>query len=107
METTRMGKRGTVVIPSRLRKQLGLDAGDLMVAEAVDDGVLLRPASVVAASERAWAENLLRETNEAYARLREDPAAWADYLEEIKEFDGTLMDGLDPDEKWGPDGRPL
>jgi len=42
METTRIGRRGTVVIPSRLRKQLGLAEGDLMVAEVADDGVLLR-----------------------------------------------------------------
>jgi len=107
METTRVGRRGTVVIPVRLRKQLGLDEGDLMVAEAVDEGILLRRVSVGAKHSRAWGEALLRAHNEALERMmKEDPLAWAEYLEEIREFDGTLMDGLDLDERWGQDSLP-
>lgn len=35
------------------------------------------------------------EANAAYARLRADPVAWADWQAEIKSMEGTLMDGLD------------
>jgi hypothetical protein len=31
---------------------------------------------------------------ESYARLRSDPAAWADYKRELEEWDAVLMDGL-------------
>jgi len=42
-------------------------------------------------------EDRLRRGNEAYARLREDPKAWAEELEERRLFEGTLMDGLEDD----------
>jgi hypothetical protein len=42
--------------------------------------------------------------NAGYAALRADPQAWADELEERKLWDATLMDGLDPDERWTNDG---
>lgn len=44
METSRIGKRGTVVIPAKLRRRFGLEEGGLLVAEAREDGILLRPA---------------------------------------------------------------
>ncbi len=39
-------------------------------------------------------------TNAGYAALRADPAAWAEIEEERRSPDGTLMDGLDPTERW-------
>jgi hypothetical protein len=42
-----------------------------------------------------------------YAALKADPEAWADELAERKLWDATLMDGLEPDEKWTQDGRSL
>ena len=45
--TTRLGKRGTVVIPQALRRQAGLQEGDLLVAELREDGILLRVAVAV------------------------------------------------------------
>jgi hypothetical protein len=42
-----------------------------------------------------------------YAALRADPEAWADELAERKLWEATLMDGLDPDERWTEDGRCL
>jgi AbrB family looped-hinge helix DNA binding protein len=90
VKTTKIGRRGTVVIPAKLRKQLGLDEGDLMVAEALNEGVLLRRVSVSHVDERAWGKALLRAHNGALERMRrEDSAGWAEYLEEVKEFDGT------------------
>jgi len=43
-ETGRIGKRGTLVIPARLRRRFGIEEGALVVVEARDDGVLIRPA---------------------------------------------------------------
>lgn len=45
--------------------------------------------------------------NAGYAALRADPQAWAEELEERKLWDATLMDGLDPNERWTDDGRCL
>jgi AbrB family looped-hinge helix DNA binding protein len=47
METARVGKRGTVVIPSKLRQRFALHEGDLLVTEEREDGILLRPAVAV------------------------------------------------------------
>lgn len=38
---------------------------------------------------------LLRQTNEAYRRLREDPEAWKEELEERRLWESTLADGLE------------
>lgn len=45
--------------------------------------------------------------NAGYAELRADPEAWAEHLAERKQWDATLMDGLDPDEHWTEDGHCL
>jgi predicted transcriptional regulator len=45
--------------------------------------------------------------NAGYAELRADPEAWAEELEERKAWDATLMDGLDPEDRWTEDGRCL
>ncbi len=44
IETTKVGKRGTIVIPAGLRHKYGFEEGSLVVAEAQEEGVLLRPA---------------------------------------------------------------
>jgi predicted DNA-binding protein len=45
--------------------------------------------------ERYRREQFFRELDEAYEKLQADPAAWADYLAEREELEGTLADGLD------------
>jgi len=52
------------------------------------------------AIERLEREEFWREFNEAYARLREDPQAWAEVLAERQEWDCTLMDGLEDEPPW-------
>jgi predicted transcriptional regulator len=42
-----------------------------------------------------------------YAALRADPEAWAKVEAERKLWDATLMDGLDPGERWTDDGNAL
>ena len=41
-----------------------------------------------------------RQFNEAYARLHDDPVAWAEELAERRLWDTTLMDGLEDDPPW-------
>ena len=43
--TSRVGKRGTIVVPAALRRQYGLEEGALVIAEEREDGILLRPAA--------------------------------------------------------------
>jgi predicted transcriptional regulator len=45
--------------------------------------------------------------NAGYAELRADPQAWAEHQAERRLWDATLMDGLDPGERWTEDGRYL
>jgi AbrB family looped-hinge helix DNA binding protein len=42
-----VGKRGTVVLPAVLRRRFGIEEGSIVIAEAREDGILLRPAAVV------------------------------------------------------------
>jgi len=49
------------------------------------------------AAEHLRRQDLLRRINEDYARLREDPEAWAEELEERRLWECTLMDGLEDD----------
>jgi len=47
METIRVGKRGTFVIPVKLRQRFNIKEDDLFLAEEREDGILLRPAVAV------------------------------------------------------------
>ena len=85
IETTKIGKRGAVVIPVSLRRKYGFEEGSLVVAEAREEGVLLRPAVTLP---------LERYTPERKAEFLLNNAvtprdyAWA--LEEVKKM------GIDP-----------
>ena len=46
-EATRVGKRGTIVLPARMRKRYGFEEGTMIVAEEAEYGVLLRPAAIM------------------------------------------------------------
>jgi AbrB family looped-hinge helix DNA binding protein len=75
-ESSRIGKRGTFVIPAKLRRRFGLSEGTTVIAEETEEGILLRPAVTVPiesySSERR-AEFLLSNAinDEDYARARE------------------------------------
>jgi AbrB family looped-hinge helix DNA binding protein len=84
-ETTKIGKRGTIVIPAGLRRKYGFEEGSLVVAEAQEEGILLRPAVTLPLerySPERKAEFLLNN-----AVTRED-YAWA--LKEVEKL------GIDP-----------
>jgi len=85
-ETSKVGKRGAVVIPARLRKRFGIEEGTLVIAEERGDGILIRPAvalPVEVYSPQRVAEFLL--SNAIDAQDYEDARA------EVKNM------GLDPD----------
>jgi bifunctional DNA-binding transcriptional regulator/antitoxin component of YhaV-PrlF toxin-antitoxin module len=46
-EPSRVGKRGTVVIPAALRRRYGIEEGAFVVAEPCEGGVLIRLALVL------------------------------------------------------------
>jgi AbrB family looped-hinge helix DNA binding protein len=47
MDAAKVGKRGAIVVPAKLRKRYGLEEGSFVTAEAREDGILIRPAIVV------------------------------------------------------------
>jgi AbrB family looped-hinge helix DNA binding protein len=47
METSKVGKRGAIVVPARLRRKFGIEEGGLVVAEERSDGILIRPAVAI------------------------------------------------------------
>ena len=85
LNTTRIGKRGTVVIPAELRRKYRLEGGSLMVAEERKEGILLRPVVAVPVeiySPERQAEFLLNNVTDL------TDYAWA--MEEVRKL------GLDP-----------
>jgi AbrB family looped-hinge helix DNA binding protein len=44
---SKVGRRGTVVLPAKLRRRLGIEEGSFVVAEERADGILIRPATVL------------------------------------------------------------
>ena len=47
MEAAKVGKRGAIVVPAKLRKRYGIEEGTMVTAEAREDGILIRPAVIV------------------------------------------------------------
>ena len=85
--TTKVGKRGTIVIPANLRQSYGFEEGSQVSVEARPEGVLLRPVVTLPVeiySPERKAEFLL---NNAVTQ--------ADYDQAVKE---VRKMGLDPDE---------
>ena len=46
-EVSKVGKRGTVVIPAGLRRRFNVIEGSFIMAEERPEGILLRPAAVL------------------------------------------------------------
>jgi AbrB family looped-hinge helix DNA binding protein len=83
---SKVGRRGTVVLPAKLRRRVGIEEGSFVVAEEREGGILIRPATVLPVeiySPNNRAESLLNNAVDAddYRRARA----------EVKRM------GLDPD----------
>lgn len=55
MTMVRIKRAAQITLPPDLRKQFGLSEGDYLEVEAVKDGILLKPVSVVARRARVRA----------------------------------------------------
>ncbi len=47
VESAKVGKRGAIIVPAKLRKRFGIEEGTLVTAEEKEDGILIRPAIVI------------------------------------------------------------
>lgn len=86
MAASRVGRRGTIVIPAEIRRGYGLEEGSLVVVETRSEGILIRPAvalPVEVYSDERKAEFLLSNTVDA------EEYAWA--VAEVRKM------GLDPE----------
>jgi AbrB family looped-hinge helix DNA binding protein len=92
-DAARVGKRGTVVIPARLRKKFGIEEGSSVLVEDGAIGVVIRPAVTVPVE--VWT----RERKAAF--LLENAVDRKDYAWARRE---VRRMGLDPDKI--PHGRP-
>jgi AbrB family looped-hinge helix DNA binding protein len=86
VEASRVGKRGVIVIPAKLRRRFHLEEGSYVMVEEREDGILIRPASLqpveIYTPERK-AQFLLTNAVDA-----------ADYAQSVAEVRAM---GLDPD----------
>ena len=76
-ESSKVGKRGTFVIPAPLRRRYGLVEGSEVIAEETPDGILIRPAITIALeiySPERKAEFILSNAvdEEDYIRAKEE-----------------------------------
>ena len=46
LEASRVGKRGTIVIPAKLRRRFHIEEGSYVLVEEREDGIFIRPASL-------------------------------------------------------------
>jgi AbrB family looped-hinge helix DNA binding protein len=83
---SKVGRRGTVVLPAKLRRRLGIEEGSFVVAEERDDGILIRPATVLPVEIYTFERRAEFLLNNAV-----DAADYRDARAEVKRM------GLDPD----------
>jgi len=72
LETTRMSSKGQVVIPKRLRKELGLNVGDSLVVLLQGDRLILRKLTledILEESERNYKEGKVLSHEETFEDL--------------------------------------
>jgi len=86
MESAKVGKRGAIVVPAKLRRRFGIEEGTLVTAEEREDGILIRPAVVVPI------ERYTPERNAEF--LLSNATTRADYRKARKEVQKL---GMDPD----------
>lgn len=47
-ESIRVGKRGAIVLPAAVRRRYGIEEGSTIIAEMTEEGIMLKPAIVLA-----------------------------------------------------------
>jgi AbrB family looped-hinge helix DNA binding protein len=83
-ETVRVQAKGQVTIPTKIRKKLNLQQGDLVSFVETKDGVLIKPAEV-----------LLTETlDEIGKALKEEGITLEEWIERGREIRGQLLEEM-------------
>jgi len=105
METIKMGKRGTLVIPAKLRKQFGLEDGSLLITEAANGEIRLRPAVLyepeVWGPERTAYFMLINSmTREEWDRMIPDVLAMGVDPTKIAGIEPNHRDSLPGEQEW-------
>lgn len=85
-ETSKVGKRGAVVIPAKMRKRFGITEGSLIIVEETDSAIMIRPA--VALPVESYSPERIAEFLLSNAVDAEDYASAQDEVRRM---------GLDPD----------
>lgn len=93
MVQTRMGKRGTIVVPAIMRRRFHMEEGAILSVEERDGGLLLKAVPIGPTAEER--SRFFEDFTAQVAAARADPGAWADEEEERAALAGTLLDGLD------------
>jgi len=88
MQTVVIGKRGTVVIPAKMRKRYRLDEGTPMLIEEREDGMYMRPAVTTPVEVEIYTPERLAEF------FLNNAMDLDDYLEARQEVAAM---GIDPD----------
>ena len=86
IERGRIGKRGTLVIASKLRHEYGLEDGQDVIQEPTSDGILIRPAVSVPVRRYTDADKAMFLLNNACSRAEYNQAR-----------DSVRKMGLNPD----------
>ena len=98
MALLRLRRSAQITLPAELRKQFNLAEGDYLEAEAVKDGILLRPVSIM---EREKArKQLIAVMDRVHAKMPPSTKSAAEEEEEItreiKEHRKALIDPATP-----------
>lgn len=83
-------------MPATAKKTVKLDkeAHASLKKMAEEDGLTLTEELSTLVEEKRR-QRMFDQADEAYAQLREDEEAWADYQEEVEELEGAQADGLE------------
>jgi AbrB family looped-hinge helix DNA binding protein len=81
MALVRVKRAGQVTLPAELRKQFHLEEGDYLEAEAVENGILFKPVSVVE-RQKAW-ERVREVLDRVHAKLPRSDKSPQEQEEEI------------------------
>jgi AbrB family looped-hinge helix DNA binding protein len=103
--TIKMGKRGTIVLPAKLRKQFGLADGSLLVTEAKDGEIRIRPAflyepPVWSDEEKAYYILINSMTKEEWDRNLPDVLEMGVDPQKIEGLEPNHRDGLPSQADW-------
>lgn len=95
MALVRLKRAAQITLPVELRKRFNLEEGDYLEAEAVEDGILLKPVSMIE-RQRGW-ERVREVLDRVHAKLppsdqtpREQEEEITHIIKELRQEDATV-----------------